>query len=201
MRFKYTKTFPKGDGTFITYREASTLQKFRAIVSFQKVRIGEWQANHRVQNDWPSWLSCRFFADTTPGDSAAQFHRNWAPIYQKFRGDKGKVHYLVELSHQFSMCVWLVALFGEAQASVLWLMSILSMVHTAVVSPYATDFASNSNELIMRILRSVVLLLPLMGYGSEAIPFERIGSAMMSVQMTGLLETVQSDGFHAHLPL
>ena len=69
------------------------------------------------------WTARLFGDPVRTGEQAAQFHRNWSPLYSKFRGDKGKINYVIEMAGVFMMCVFLSSTSGAAQAALIWLLN------------------------------------------------------------------------------
>jgi hypothetical protein len=210
VRFAYDQSFPTGRGTKTNYREASMYEKVRAIVLFQSVKIGSWQLSTGENLHWsrsgghepmPEWLTFSWFGDEAFHIEAnEQFHRNWSPLYSKFRGDKGKINYIVEMGQVFFMCVFLAGATGATQSVFLVILANAQMAYNALCSPYADNFSSNSNEVVMRTLKNVTFLYPLLGYLTP-LSFETIGNCMLYTQMVGLAINIMFQMFAPVLAL
>ena len=199
VRFGYEENFPVGfKGEMSNFRDAPLKWKAFALLTYKSVKVGQWQVQDESFNEmesvgWdaektllPAWVTVRLFGDPVrTSEQAAQFHRNWSPLYSKFRGDKGKINYVIEMAGVFMMCVFLSSTSGAAQAALIWLLNNATALYNGVVSPYSDNFASNSNELLMRVLKWTTMMLPLLAYGS-GIDFQLIGNAMMNIQLSGL---------------
>ena len=197
VRFTYAENFPVGNGEMATYRNAPLRWKAWSLITFKSISVGEWGANEEMfkelesagwdEHPMPKWVTFRFFGEEplTTTERCAQFHRNWSPLYSHFRGGNGKINYVFEMSAVFFMCVFLAGATGATQAALIWVLNNLTVVYNAVFSPYGDNFASNSNELIMKVGKWVTMLLPLAAYGNS-ISFETVGTMMMNIQLAGL---------------
>ena len=82
--------------------------------------------------------------------------------------------------------VFLAGAEGATQAAFIWILNNGTFLYNAVVSPYADCYASNSNELLMRLGKWMTMLLPILGYADNSISFDSVGSLMMNFQLGAL---------------
>ena len=114
VRFKYAESFKVGmKGEKSTFREAPLKWKVFSLLSYKKLSLGSWETQAESfeefeKGGWdgllPPWVTLRLFGDPVrTTEQAEQFHRNWSPLYAKFRGSKGKLNYIVEMGNVFFM--------------------------------------------------------------------------------------------------
>lgn len=131
VRFIYEENFIAGrKGEFASYLKTPLKWKLFALFFFRTTSMGRWETQTQMFEDFesggwdglehsllPAWVTVRIFGERVGiTEQAAQFHRNWAPLYAKFHGHKGKINYVIEMGSVFFMSVFICLHFPACQA-------------------------------------------------------------------------------------